>query len=286
MTAINEPRIQAVIFDWAGTTVDFGSRAPVEVFVEIFRRSGISITAAEARGPMGRAKRDHLAALTALPQVIEQWQQRYGRLPAQADIDRMYVDFLPLQKEVLARGSDVIAGVAETVAWLRQRGIRIGSTTGYTRALMDVLVPMARQGGFDPEAVIGADDVTAGRPAPWMIFRAAEQLGVYPMSSVLIVDDTPVGIEAGRNAQTWAVAVAKTGNAMGLSEEELSRLPAQVLDQRLQEIRADFAVAGAHDIIDSVADLPVALDRIEQRLKRGELPDTSLARSMPRIISR
>ena len=176
MTVTNERRIQAVIFDWAGTTVDFGSRSPVEVFVEIFRCLGIAITASEARGPMGRAKRDHLAELTALPRVVEQWQQQYGRLPADADIDRMYVDFLPLQKEVLERGSEVIPGVAETMTWLRQRGIRIGSTTGYTRTLMDVLVPSACPRRFDPEVVMGADDVAVGRPAPWMIFAPRSSL--------------------------------------------------------------------------------------------------------------
>ena len=65
--------IRAVLFDWAGTTVDYGSRALVEAFVEAFRRSGIELTAAEARGPMGRAKRDHIAAIFALPRVVEAW---------------------------------------------------------------------------------------------------------------------------------------------------------------------------------------------------------------------
>src|SRR5262245_29285556 len=46
-------RLKAIIFDWAGTTVDHGSRAPVRVFVEILKRSGVAITEAEARGPMG-----------------------------------------------------------------------------------------------------------------------------------------------------------------------------------------------------------------------------------------
>ena len=61
--------IKAVLLDWAGTTVDYGSRAPTQVFVEIFRRRGVEITIAEARGPMGRAKHEHIAMVAALPRV-------------------------------------------------------------------------------------------------------------------------------------------------------------------------------------------------------------------------
>jgi phosphonoacetaldehyde hydrolase len=102
--------IRAIAFDWAGTTVDYGSRAPAEVFVEIFRRTGVEITIAEARGPMGRAKRDHLATVLALPRVAAEWQKKFGRAAAETDIDRMYAEFLPLQKETLRRHSDVIPG--------------------------------------------------------------------------------------------------------------------------------------------------------------------------------
>ena len=207
----NPPLIRAILFDWAGTTVDHGSRAPVEVFLEVFRRAGVEVSAAEVRGPMGRAKRDHIEALLALPRVAEAWYATHGRLPGPADVDRLYADFLPLQGAVLKRHGDVIAGVPEVVAECRSRGIKIGATTGYTRALMEVAAPLARAGGFEPDVIVCADDVPRGRPAPWMIFRAAERLDVYPMSDVVVVDDTPVGIEAGLNAGAWTVAVTRTG---------------------------------------------------------------------------
>src|SRR5262249_18003628 len=162
----------------AGTTVDYGSRAPLHVFVEIFHRRGIEITVDEARGPMGRAKRDHIATIAALPRVAALWRGLYGRQPGGRHRQAREREVLALQKGTLSgSGSEVIPGVPQAVAELRRRGLRIGSTTGYTRDLMDVVAPLAARGGFSPDVIVCSDDVSAGRPAPWMNFRAAEQLG-------------------------------------------------------------------------------------------------------------
>lgn len=263
MNLQNSSRLQAVLFDWAGTTVDYGSRAPAEVFVEVFRQSGVAITAAEARGPMGRAKRDHLATIATLPRVAQLWNEVHGRPPDDADIDRMYVEFLPLQKLALEFHSDVIPGVPEVVAECRRRGLKIGSSTGYTRELMELVIPAARRGGYEADVVICAEDVPAGRPAPWMNFRAAEKLNVYPMSAIVVVDDTPVGIAAGKNAGAWTVAVTKTGNSVGCSEAELDLIPAAELASRLRAASEAFLSAGADFVIEGVADLLPVLDRID-----------------------
>ena len=108
-------KIRAVIFDWAGTTVDYGSRAPTQVFIELLRRRGVAITVAEARGPMGRAKHDHIAALLAMPRVADVWRQVHGTTPGAGDVQRLYAEFLPMQKEALLRHADVIPGVPELV---------------------------------------------------------------------------------------------------------------------------------------------------------------------------
>jgi phosphonoacetaldehyde hydrolase len=262
-------RLQAVIFDWAGTTVDHGSRAPARVFVEIFARSRVAITEAEARGPMGRAKRDHIAAILSLPRVSAAWQNEHGRAPNEADLDRLYGDFLPLQLEAIQHHADVIPGVPEVVAECRRRGLKIGASTGYTRPLMNALEPLAARNGFAPDVSICADDVTQGRPAPWMLFRAAERLGVFPMSLVVAVDDTEVGIEAGRNAGAWTVGISRTGNGLGLARDEVDRLDRRDLDRRLAAIASTLKQAGAHHVIESVADLIAVLDQINDGLTKG-----------------
>jgi phosphonoacetaldehyde hydrolase len=257
--------LKALILDWAGTTVDHGSRAPTGVFIELFRGRGISITSDEARGPMGMAKLEHIAAIARLPRVAQLWRLRHGAAPTDADVWAMYQEFVPMQKERLALGSDVIAGVPEAIAACRARGLKIGSTTGYTRELMNVVAPSAARGGYVPDVIVCADEVRAGRPAPWLNFRTAELLDVYPMSAVVIVDDTPVGIEAGLNAGAWTVAVTQTGNALGLSAAEVAELPAPALDARLASIERAFLSQGAHLAIRSVSELPGALSRLDHQ---------------------
>lgn len=271
MTSTNSG-LQAVIFDWAGTTIDFGSRAPTNVFVKVFEESGVPITIEEARAPMGQAKRDHLRSVLNAPRVARAWTEKHGRGATEQDVDRLYEQFLPLQKQTLADHCDVIPGVPAAVEHCRHQGLRIGSSTGYTRELMEVVIPRAQAGGYQADAVVCAGDVAAGRPAPWMIYRNAEMLGVYPMHTIIKVDDTPVGIEAGRNAGTWTVAISKTGNAMGLSEADLGQLEADELRSRLETIRSDFLARGAHYVVESAADLPRLLPIIQQRLHNGERP--------------
>lgn len=259
------PQLKAVMFDWAGTTVDYGSRAPVEAFIRLFQNHDVKITPAEARGPMGTAKRDHIAALLMHERIRNAWAQAHGRPPGDADLDTLYREFLPLQKSVLAEGCDVIPRLEITISECHKRGLRIGSTTGYTREVMDVIAPRAAAQGFAPEVTVCADDVAAGRPAPWMNFRAAEKLGVYPMSGVVVVDDTEVGIEAGVNSGAWTVAVCRTGNALGLSEREIAALPSQEVSDTVSRIASRFLTLGADFAVPSIADLPAVFEAIEQQ---------------------
>src|SRR5262249_18319626 len=207
------------VFDWAGTTVDHGSRAPAIVFQEIFRQRGVPISAAQARGPMGMAKRDHLAAIAALPEVARAWETLHGRPVSDAARDAMSAAFLPLQRETLRHHCDVIAGVPEAVARCREAGLKIGSSTGYTRELMEIVTASAAYQGYRPDCVLCAEDVPQGRPAPYLLYAAALKLQVYPLSAMVVVDDTPVGIAAGRNAGCWTVGVTRTGNSLGLSAQ-------------------------------------------------------------------
>ena len=264
--------LKAIVFDWAGTTIDHGSRAPAAVFQEIFRRRGVAVTAAQAREPMGMAKREHIAAIVAIPQVARAWEQAHGRPCGETDIDALYEDFLPLQKSVLAQHCDVIPGVVEAVDACRRLGLRIGSSTGYTRALMEIVSKLAREQGYDPDCVICAEDTSRGRPAPFLVYAAAQRLDVYPLWNVVVVDDTPVGIEAGRNAGCWTIGITRTGNGVGLSLPELASLPREDIARRCETAGQRLGDAGAHYLLESVADIVPVLEQIEGRLGNGEIP--------------
>lgn len=264
--------VRAVILDWAGTTIDYGSRAPVAAFVEVFRRRGVEITPHQARGPMGTAKRDHIRALLSLEPVGEKWELVHGRSWNEADVDAMHEEFVPLEVERAASHARLIPGVVKTVAELRERGIKIGSCSGYDREIMAEILPAAREQGYKVDTLVCPEDVPAGRPHPWMMYRAAMDLRVYPMSACVKVGDTVPDIEEGLNAGAWTVGLAKSGNELGLSEEEVAALDAATLASSLGDIRERMLRAGAHHVADTIADLPDVLDSIEGRLERGERP--------------
>ena len=266
--------VTAVVFDWAGTTVDHGSRAPAIVFQEIFRRSGVEITAAQAREPMGMAKRDHIAAILAMPEVAAAWTSTKGHAATDADIDALYELFLPLQKSVLADHSEIIAGVPEAVAECRKLGLKIGSSTGYTRELMEIVTAAAAKQGYEPDCVLCAEDAPRGRPAPFLLYEAARRLEVYPLSTIIKVDDTPLGIAAGRNAGCWTVGITRTGNLVGLSAAEVAELSDSDLKARCDAAAGRLRAAGAHYVIESAADIVDVIRDVERRLQSEERPDS------------
>ncbi len=266
-------RLKAVILDWAGTSVDYGSFAPTAVFIRLFETHGVQITADDARSGMGRMKKDHLRTILARPAVAEAWQDSHAGAPAsEAEIDQLFNDFVPMQLAVLKEYAEPIPGMLETVKNVRERGMKIGSTTGYLRSMMDVLAPEVAKRGYSPDCIVCPDEVPAGRPFPWMCYQNATQLGVFPMEAIVKVGDTLIDIEEGLNAGTWTVGLALTGNMLGLTEVETKALAPETLDARRQAICATFDQSGAHYTIDGIWDLPRALDNIQARVAQGERP--------------
>ncbi|WP_152396186.1 phosphonoacetaldehyde hydrolase [Paenibacillus guangzhouensis] len=259
-------KIKGVIFDWAGTMVDYGCFAPLVVFVNVFKKRGIEITAEEARGPMGMLKRDHIKALLAMERIAGLWQERNGRLPEEADVDALYADFEPMLFADLARYTDPIPGALDVVVNLRERGLKIGSTTGYTAEMMEIVATEAKRKGYAPDTLVTPNDVFAGRPYPWMCYRNAELLGIYPMGAMVKVGDTVSDVLEGVNAGMWSVGVIKGGSELGLSEEEVANMPAEELEARMKAVEARFKAAGAHYVIQHIGELPALLDQINERI--------------------
>ncbi|MFP4584706.1 MAG: phosphonoacetaldehyde hydrolase [Desulfococcaceae bacterium] len=263
---------KAAVLDWAGTAVDYGCLGPVRVFVDVFAAEGVDVTEGEARQFMGLAKKDHIRAMCGLETVAERWRSAHDAAPDESDVDRMYQATEPLMVAAAARHADPIPGLLETVTALRERGIRIGTSTGYTAPMMDALVPVAEKNGYQPDAVFCASDVPAGRPFPWMCYRNAMALGVYPMAAMIKVGDTISDIQEGRNAGMWTVGVTRSGNELGLSEAEANALDPAELERRLSEIEGRFRENGAHFVIEGVWDLLPVVDAVEKRLALGETP--------------
>ncbi|HMD05522.1 MAG TPA: phosphonoacetaldehyde hydrolase [Candidatus Binatus sp.] len=260
-------RVKAVIFDWAGTTVDHGSLAPVRVLQEVFGGRGVSISEDEARRDMGILKKDHIRKILFAPEIAGRWRDASGREPGEADVESIFEDFVPRQLECIVRYSDVINGVAETTARLRKRGIKIGSSTGYTRPMLDLILAPAAKQGYQPDCAITPDEVGGGRPYPWMIFANAIRLQVEPLEAIVKIGDTVSDIEEGLRAGVWTIGIAGTGNMVGLSAKDFAALESGEKNRRLAEARAKLTAARAHQVVDAVADCEAALDAIEDRIR-------------------
>jgi phosphonoacetaldehyde hydrolase len=269
---MQSPTIRLVVFDWAGTIVDHGSIAPIAALRTAFAAVGIQLSEEEARGPMGLPKRDHVRELFRLPSIIGAWNRAHGREPTQTDEDTIYERFLPLQADEVRRRSQAIPGVSDCTARLKELGVAIGTTTGYPRPIGRLLVDAASEQGLKLDHCVFPDDVPAGRPAPWMIFRIMEQSGVYPAACVVKVGDTVPDVDEARSAGVWCVGVTETGSEVGLSLEEWRALPEGERTQRSKAAGEKLLAAGAHAVIRSSAVLLPAIEELNARLRRGERP--------------
>ncbi|EBU7498160.1 phosphonoacetaldehyde hydrolase, partial [Salmonella enterica subsp. enterica serovar Typhi] len=191
-------QLKAVVLDWAGTVIDFGSFAPMGVFVEAFKHFGVDVSIAEAREPMGRPKWDHIEAMLAQPRIKAAWAASHGHAPGRDDIQAVYDVFVPMNEAVVSDFADLVPGAAEMAKALRARGLKVGSTTGYTRSIMERVTPLAKAQGYEVDNLVCAGDLAHGRPTPLNMYKCFLDLDVWPASSVVKVDDTGVGIDEGR----------------------------------------------------------------------------------------
>ena len=255
--------LKAVVFDWAGTIFDFGSHAPMGAFVRLFEQAGITISIEDARGPMGLPKWDHIKTLGQLPHVQGQWQQVHGQVMTDADVDRLYKIFTPMNASAVQDHAEMIEGVVPLVERLRRDGLKIGTTTGYNRAIMDVVLPLAKAQGFTPDNLVCSDDLPASRPAPYGMYKCFMDLQVYPARTVVKVDDTVPGLLEGRQAGCYTVGVLLSGNEAGLTADQIKACSEAELDVIRQRVRERLAPGKPDYFVDTVADLEPILRQID-----------------------
>lgn len=242
--------MECVIFDWAGTTVDYGCFAPVQAFVEIFRHFGIEPTMEEVREPMGMLKRDHIKTMLGMKRIHDLWVEKYGKEPTEADVDAMHDLFQEKLMGILDQFADPKPHVVETVAQLREMGIKIGSTTGYTDAMMEIVVPKAKEQGYEPDAWFSPNAVNnMGRPYPYMIFENMKALQISSVEKVIKVGDTLSDIREGKNAGVYTIGVVEGSSELGMTKEEYEALGEQERENAVQKVTERFLAAGADKVI-------------------------------------
>ena len=257
-------KFKAVVFDWAGTVIDFGSFAPMGAFVETFAKFGVTVTIPDARKPMGLPKRSHIAAMLAEPHIAESWRAAQGALPDDAAIDQVYALFVPLNEEVVSDYCTLVPGALEAANYVRAMGMKIGSTTGYTRSIMERVLPLAAAQGYAPDNLVCADDLPLGRPTAIGMYKCFLDRMVHPAGAVIKVDDTEPGIAEGVAAGCVTVGLTLSGNEAGLTPEDLAALSDAERLALHERVAKKLAAAGADHVIGTVAELPALIDRLER----------------------
>ena len=265
--------VQAVILDWAGTGIDHGCFGPVRPIVDAFTSKGIELAITKARGPMGLAKKDHIRLLLESPEVVTQWKNVYGKTPEEADLDQIY---LLAEKQMLTAVKDYalpIPGAVKTLQALKAMNIKVGSSTGYTSAMMEIVTKEAASHGYIVDSLVTNNDTYGkGRPYPFMIYENAIKLGVYPMEAIVKIGDTPVDIEEGLNAGVWTIGVTHSSSHVGLTKEELDCLPSAELAEKTSQAEKMLKEAGAHFVVPYLHDCLGVIEKINQNLKSGLIP--------------
>ena len=267
-------RVKGLVLDWSGTTADKYVLAPAVVFVQVLRKQNVEISMAEARGPMGLRKDLHILELTKAPDIRERWKGVHGKYPDQGDVDRMFEDFVPMQLECLREYTTLLPHVAKVTQQFQKDGIKIGSSTGFVRSMVDILEADAKQQGYTPDASVAGDEVVNGaRPKPFMVYRNLDLMNVHPIQSVVKVDDTVSGVGEALEAGCWGVGIARYSNYMDINSlDEAKSLSAEEMQRRLELTRDILRKAGAHYVIDDFDELPAVIEDINTRLSRAERP--------------
>ena len=246
-------KFDGIIFDWAGTTVDYGCFAPVQAFMEIFKEYGITPTMEETRKPMGMLKWDHIKTMLSMERIREEFKRIHGRDFTDQDVDEMHEKFAASLMKILDQFSDPKDYVVDTVAKLRDAGLMIGSTTGYTDAMMEIVTKEAAKAGYKPDCWFSPDSTGhMGRPYPYMIFKNMEALKVTGVDKVMKVGDTLSDIREGKNAGVFTVGIIEGSSEMGLTKEEYAALSPEEREAKVKAVTKRYMDAGADAVVQDI----------------------------------
>ncbi|MQS75702.1 phosphonoacetaldehyde hydrolase [Companilactobacillus halodurans] len=261
--------IEAVIFDWAGTTVDYGSLAPVVAFKKAFKDAGIELSDDDIRQDMGMAKWDHIGKILELEDVKRQWELKYSELPNDEDRKKIYEGFQQSLLHYLREYTELKSGVLKTFNYLKEYGIKVATTTGYTAEMMNIVKDKAAEDGYTPDLVVTSEDVDGmGRPSPAMIQFIMRKFNINDPKKIIKVGDTLVDIEEGRNAGVTTVGIVEGSSLMGLSQVEFDELDNEEQITKRNEVKREYESANADFVVDSIFDLVQIIEYLNESMDK------------------
>ena len=270
-------RLQGVVLDFSGTTLDAHVIAPAFAFVKAFEVEGVNITMEEARQPMGLRKDLHIQKLLELPSVIEKWLAKKRIKPTPEDGACIFKHFLPIQNACLKEFSELLPGTLEASNQIKNHyKCKIGLTTGFTRESVNILLKEAESQGLMFDSAVAGDDIGSEmgfRPAPFMVWKNMEKFQIFDRRTIIKVDDTLGGVGEGLNAGVWTVGLYRYSNYTNINSiKEWKSMKNEEFEKKVKNSKEILMKSGAHYIADSMKDLPEIMEDINKRLGQGESP--------------
>ena len=217
-------------------------------------------------------KREHTREILNLENISNDWIEKYKRKPTEDDVERIFNSLSFSLEKVIPDFSEPIEGAVSFLERMRASGIKVGSTTGYVREMMELIIPIAEKKGFKPDVIVCPSDVPFGRPYPWMNYLNAIKMEVYPLCEMVKFGDTVADINEGRNAGMWTVGITKSGNELGLTLAEIENLNEIELNKLIKAAENKLLEAGAHFILDGIWEAEKVLEQIDENIRHGLKP--------------
>lgn len=263
--------LKGLILDVAGTFIDFGSMAPTDALLNSFSKFGLKLTNEEVRYGMGLLKIDHTNAIFSQQSVIKKWLKVYKRPVEAKDIQDVYAQIEIELKSIVKNYCEPINGIYELKEYAKNNNIKIGTTTGYTQEMMDIIIPELTEKNLIMDTMVNPSMVQAGRPHPWMIYENMKNMGIYPTYDMIKIGDTFADIDEGRNAGMWVIALT-TGNELGITFEKYLKLEEPLLNKKNKDIKNKFLEYGAHYVCDGIWDVIPTIQLIKNKISNNEYP--------------
>ena len=222
---------------------------------------------------MGMKKLDHIYALSKEDSFKEQFKQVYGRYHDESDLFNIYNIFCSLQRKSLRTNVELIPETKKTINYLKEKDIKIGVTTGFSKDQMNLALDLLHKYDIIPDASVSSTCFNhPGRPNPYMINHLMDELKVNDPRKILKVDDTCVGIQEGRNAGCLTVGVARWSINMNVtSEEEQKDLTDEIIKEKLNKSRSILLREDPTYLINTLDELKYCIDPLYLNLKKDIL---------------
>src|SRR5579872_5609683 len=223
-------KITTLVTDVLGTILGKHCLALDKPFMGAFEKNGVLITKEEARKPTGISKFSHIKEILTFPSVNRRFEkERKRKIDLDKDAQTIFDMYKPLQLETLSNPDNIQAlpGIIQTLQQLKGMGIKIGVTTGFDTAMMNVIIDSSEEKigqYFDYVVPCDHPSITRGRPYPDGVFVNMMVLRCDHFQSCIKADDTKSGLLEGVNAGVNTLAVTRYSNLTGLYTEDIDTL--------------------------------------------------------------